>query len=106
MEKEGKLNVKEEEEEEKEISKLVLGLMEGYSDSVIPPLSQFQFQFQFQPWKTTPEEDSTSRRKREIRPKPGKEDTAECVGRERDRRLMMNESFALLESIVPGLSPK
>ncbi|EXC03141.1 hypothetical protein L484_008473 [Morus notabilis] len=107
MEKEGKRKVKEEEqekEEEKDISKLVLGIMEGYSDSVIPPLSHFQSPRSESAINVVAEYNSSSKRKREnIRPKPPKED---CLGRERDRRVKMNESFALLESIVPSLLPK
>lgn len=86
----GKRKVKEEKEDE-EISKLVLGIMEGYSDSVIPPLSLFK--------------PGLSESAIDVHSSLTKRAKAENV-KERDRRVKMNENFSLLESIVPGLLPK
>ena len=111
MENKEKQKIKEEgeeEEEEEEISKLVLGIMEGYSDSVIPPLSQFNPLFESSI--VVAQEDISSSRKG-TRTKPSSSAAAqgaraEYSNKEKDRRVKMNESFAILESLVPNLAPK
>ncbi|POO02374.1 Myc-type, basic helix-loop-helix (bHLH) domain containing protein [Trema orientale] len=105
MENEGKPKVKEElNKEEEEINKLVLGIMEGYSDSVIPPLSHFKPLLE----STIVAQQGSSSRKR-ARTKSSswaRESRAESLEKERGRRLKMNESLSILESLVPGLLPK
>ncbi|KAL5541797.1 hypothetical protein UlMin_009507 [Ulmus minor] len=98
MKFEEKSKLKQEKPEE-EISNLFFSIMEGYSDSIIPPLSRFK-PFLEQP--IVADNDSTSRK----RAKRAKDDRTEFLEKEKDRRLKMNESFALLESLVPGLLPK
>ncbi|KAF4358839.1 hypothetical protein F8388_013643 [Cannabis sativa] len=102
MENEGKRKVKEEEltkedkDEEEEISKLVLGIMEGYSDTVIPPLSHFKPSSLLESSAiVVAQQDSTSKKRARTKSIP-----------ERDRRMKMNESYDLLQSLVPGILPK
>ncbi|PON80262.1 Myc-type, basic helix-loop-helix (bHLH) domain containing protein [Parasponia andersonii] len=105
MKNEGKPKVKEElNKEEEELNKLVLGIMEGYSDSAIPPLSHFKPLLE----STIVAQQGSSSRKR-ARTKSSssaQECRAESLEKERGRRLKMNESLAILESLVPGLLPK
>lgn len=76
---------------EEELQNLFLGIMEGYNDSAIPPLSYF----------STPEipnyevNSQNSRKREKIEP--------ERKQRERRRRDQMNENFSLLQSMVPSL---
>lgn len=75
--------------EEEEIGKFFMGIMEGYQDSVIPPLNEF-----------SPLKGSSSSRKR------GRKEAAdnENIQKERDRRDKMAENYSLLQSQVPGLN--
>ncbi len=91
----------ENQEQEEEISELLLGIMEGYSDSVIPPLSQISTLHE-------PEiafvEKGSSSRKRGRPPKSASR--IENIQKERDRRGKMCDSYAFLQSMVPNLFPK
>lgn len=91
----------ENQEQEEEISELLLGIMEGYSDSVIPPLSQISTLHE-------PEiafvEKGSSSRKRGRPPKSASR--IENIQKERDRRGKMSDSYAFLQSMVPNLFPK
>lgn len=85
----------EAEEEEEEIGKLFMGLMEGYKDSVIPDLSEFE---SLGGMKNCEKGSSGS----------GKRARIEALGneflqKERIRRDKMAENFSLLHSMVPSL---
>ncbi|CAL5347057.1 unnamed protein product [Camellia sinensis] len=88
---------REEEEEEKRISRLLLSTMEGYSDSVIPPLTELS-----PVCGTAIDEKGSSSRKRGR----AKATEIENIQKERKRREKMTEKFSVLQSIVPNLLPK
>lgn len=84
-------------EKEEEIGRLLMGIMEGYKDSVIPPLSEFN------PvnYMANCEKGSSSSMKRARIEAP----ESESILKERLRRGKMAESFSLLQSVVPSLFP-
>ncbi|KAL5852480.1 hypothetical protein ACOSQ3_007598 [Xanthoceras sorbifolium] len=92
-------NKEEEEEEDKEINNLLLTLMEDYSDSVIPPLSDLSHLHE------DIENKSLSSRKR-CRDGDYKEEMIQIVKIQKDRRDIMKENFNVLQTMVPNLFPK
>lgn len=85
----------EAEEEEEEIGKLFMGLMEGYKDSVIPDLSEFESLGGME----NCEKGSSSSGKR------ARIEALEngFLQKERIRRDKMAETFPLLQSMVPSV---
>ncbi|GMI80067.1 hypothetical protein HRI_001676000 [Hibiscus trionum] len=79
----------ENQQEDTEINELFFSIMEGYSDKVFSPLSQFQ---DLLPSSTAAAKDLTQSLKKE--------------GMERYRRFKMAENYDLLLSMVPNLCPK
>lgn len=77
--------------EEEEIRRLLLGIMEGYNDAVIPPLSFFS------PSHGIPITESSGKRQR------NEASWEEGFLRERKRKEQMSENFSLLQSMVPAL---
>ncbi|KAL2229830.1 transcription factor bHLH25-like [Sesamum indicum] len=94
MSERGKGECGEQETEEEEIRRLLLGIMEGYNDNVIPSLSYFS---PF-PGISIAEKGSSSRKreKDEI-------SWVQSLIKERKRREQMSEKFSLLQSLVPTL---
>lgn len=86
-------------EEDKEISELLLSIMDGYSDDVIPMLSQLH---QFNQTVI----DETAYRSRKRSRSEDTESRQEGIAKERDRRVKMTEMFTVLQSMVPNLFPK
>ncbi|XP_057958426.1 transcription factor bHLH13-like [Malania oleifera] len=101
----------QEEGEERDINRLLLGIMEGYSDSVIPPLSQLSPHLRETPAIVGEKAGSSSRKRNRVPEENGKtvpEENGKTEGlqKERDRRERMSEKFSLLQTIVPNLFPK
>ncbi|XVE82067.1 hypothetical protein DITRI_Ditri15bG0117000 [Diplodiscus trichospermus] len=91
-------------EEESEINELLFSIMEGYSDKVVAPLSQFSTPLMEEAAAVVEAKGCSSR-------KPGgrlkeAEEVTESLKKERDRRGKMAESYDLLLSMVPNLFPK
>lgn len=84
-----------EQEEEKEIGKLFMGLMEGYKDSVIPDLSELESLGGMQ---NCEKGSSSSGKRARIEALEN-----EFLQKERIRRDKMAENFPLLQSMVPSL---
>ncbi|XP_027119627.1 uncharacterized protein [Coffea arabica] len=83
--------------EEEEIGKLFIGIMEGYKDSLIPPLSEFNPAIE----RTNCEKGSSSSKKRDRT----EASEIKSVQNERNRRGKMAESYSVLLSLVPSLFP-
>nr|DAD33433.1 TPA_asm: hypothetical protein HUJ06_012284 [Nelumbo nucifera] len=77
--------------EDKDVSKLLLKLMEGYSDAAIAPLSEFSPSKEI----TINAEAASCSRKRKPSPQI-----------ERDRRVQMSGLYATLQSMIPNLLHK
>ncbi|KAL0348768.1 UNVERIFIED_CONTAM: hypothetical protein Sangu_1104600 [Sesamum angustifolium] len=94
MSERGKGELGEQEIEEEEIRRLLLGIMEGYNDNVIPSLSYFSPS----PGISIVEKGSGSRKrqKNEVL-------WVQSLIKERKRREQMSEKFSLLQSMVPTL---
>ncbi|KAL3648875.1 hypothetical protein CASFOL_005278 [Castilleja foliolosa] len=88
----GKGQLAMQENEEDEIIRLLLGIMEGYTDTVIPPLSYFSPKFSG--ITNINEMGSSSSRKKQ---KKNKEE-------ERQRRAEMREKYSVLQTMLPTLS--
>ncbi|XVF62657.1 hypothetical protein PTKIN_Ptkin09bG0025900 [Pterospermum kingtungense] len=89
-----------EEREEREINELMFSIMEGYSDKVIAPLSQFNPPLMMDA--TAVEAKGSSSRKR-----PVAQVTDQSLKKERGRRRnKMAESYDFLLSMVPNIFPK
>ncbi|KAK6130308.1 hypothetical protein DH2020_035953 [Rehmannia glutinosa] len=90
----GKGQLAKQESEEDEIKRLFLGIMEGYNDTLIPPLSYFS------PFpETSNTENGSNSRKRQ----KNKASWAENLLKERKRRAQMSDNFSVLQSMVPTL---
>lgn len=85
----------EAEEEEQEIGKLFMGLMEGYKDSVIPDLSELE---SLGGMENCEKGSSSSGKRARIEALEN-----EFLQKERIRRDKMAENFPLLQSMVPSL---
>ncbi|PIN04032.1 hypothetical protein CDL12_23437 [Handroanthus impetiginosus] len=94
MSERGKGQLVKQEAEEEEIKRLLMGIMEGYNDAVIPPLSYFSPS----PGISISEKGTSSVE----RQKYGAS-WAESLHKERKRREQMNEKFSVLQSMVPTL---
>lgn len=79
-----------EEEEEEEIKKLFLGIMDGYNDTLIPPLSYF-----------SPNNEMASISRKRHRLTEASWDENLC--KDRKRREQMNHNLSVLRSMVPSL---
>ncbi|XP_051127789.1 transcription factor TT8-like [Andrographis paniculata] len=89
----GKEQLMKKENEEDEITRLLLGIMEGYNDHVIPPLSYFS------PFPNANVEKGSGSRKRQM----DEASWAENLFKERKRREKMSQKFSVLQSMVPTL---
>ncbi|KAK3039013.1 hypothetical protein RJ639_027498 [Escallonia herrerae] len=87
---------------EEDINRLFLGIMEGYKDSAIPPLTDFVPPAGGGGMGVSVEKGSSS--KRGNRGRGGGE--KDYLQRERDRRDKMAEKFRVLQSMVPNLYHK
>ncbi|PIM99636.1 hypothetical protein CDL12_27866 [Handroanthus impetiginosus] len=94
MSERGKGQLVKQETEEEDIKRLLMGIMEGYNDTVIPPSSYFS-----PPPGISIGEKGPSSVKRQ---KHGAS-WAESLHKERKRREQMNEKFSVLQSMVPTL---
>lgn len=92
MSERGKGAVENPESEEEELKRLFLGIMEGYNDAAIPPLSYFSSS----PEIPNHEQNSPNSTKRQ-------KTDSESSYKERRRREQMTENFFLLQSMVPSL---
>ena len=90
------------EEEEGEINELLFSVMEGYSDKVIAPLSQFSPLME-EVAATVEAKGSSSRKPDRLK---GAQEVTESLRKERDRREKIAESYDFLLSMVPNLFPK
>ncbi|KAL6581876.1 hypothetical protein OROMI_005890 [Orobanche minor] len=93
----GKRQLGKQGNEEDEIKRLLLSIMEGYKDTVIPPLSYFSSNFPgiF----NTDEMGSSSSRKIQ----KNQASWAESLMRERKRREQVSVKYSVLQSMVPTL---
>ncbi|XP_022760498.1 transcription factor bHLH13-like [Durio zibethinus] len=91
------------EEEEREINELLYSIMDGYSDKVIAPLSQFSALMKEAAGVVEAKGSSSKKR---CRPKEANEEVTESLKKEREKRDKMAENYDLLLSMVPNLFPK
>ncbi|PIM98149.1 hypothetical protein CDL12_29374 [Handroanthus impetiginosus] len=94
MSERGKGQLVKQETEEEDIKRLLMGIMEGYNDTVIPPSSYFS-----PPPGISIGEKGPSSVKRQKRGASW----VESLHKERKRREQMNEKFSVLQSMVPTL---